>query len=95
MPKIGNNKPYAQKPCDRCGSKRKVTKTWTERIENSYSFMTLYHSQVICTNKDCQKELEEVERKEKEKRDLRLAKKTNRNDMKITKTKTTSNTTTP
>ena len=86
MPKIGNNKPYATMPCDRCGSKRKISKTWTEKVKNSYGFMTLNHTQTICTNKECQKELEEVERKEKEKRDLRLSKKTNRTDIKITKT---------
>ena len=37
MPKIGNEKPYADRKCDRCGSKRKITKTWTERVENSFS----------------------------------------------------------
>ena len=91
MPKIGNEKPYADRKCDRCGSKRKITKTWTEKVENSFSegFMTLNHTQIICTNKECQNALEEVERKEKEKRELRMLKKTsNRTDISISKVKT-------
>lgn len=76
MPKIGNDIPYSEKRCNRCSGKRKVAKTWTEKRENSFSpgFMILHHTQVICTNKECQAEFEEIERIEREKREARLAK---------------------
>lgn len=88
MPRIGNEKPYVDMPCDRCGSKRIISKKWTEKVENSYGYMTLYHTQILCTNKECQKELEEVERKEKEKRDLRISKNAKRKEISISKAKT-------
>lgn len=76
MPKIGNEKSYAERRCNRCGSKRKVAKTWTEKVQNLHSdgFMTLEHKQIICTNKECQAEFDEEKRKEEEKRVLRLDK---------------------
>ena len=60
MPKIGNPKPITDIPCDRCSSKRKVSKTWTEKIKNDHGFMVLYHTQIICTNKDCQSAFEKT-----------------------------------
>jgi hypothetical protein len=60
MPKIGNSDTVTIKPCSRCGSKRKVTKTWIEKIENSAGFMTLKHTEYKCTNKECQAEFERV-----------------------------------
>ena len=60
MPKIGNQKSVTEISCERCGSKRKVAKTWTEKIKNDHSEMTLYHQQIICTNADCQKAFEKV-----------------------------------
>lgn len=76
MPKIGNEKSYAENRCNRCGSKRKVTKTWTEKVKNVHSdgYMVLYHTQTSCTNKECSAKFEELERKEREKRELRLDK---------------------
>jgi hypothetical protein len=58
MPKIGDYKPVSETKCERCNSKRKVSKTWTEKIKNDHGQMILYHSQIICTNKECQKEFE-------------------------------------
>jgi hypothetical protein len=86
MPKIGNEKPYVDKPCDRCGNKRKISKKWIEKVENTYGFMTLYHTQVLCTDKECQVEFEDVQRVEQEKRDIRIAKSKQRKDIKISKT---------
>ncbi len=60
MPKIGNSDNDTMRPCSRCGSKRKVTKTWVEKIENSSGFMTLKHTEYKCTNKECQDEFEKV-----------------------------------
>jgi hypothetical protein len=60
MPKIGNSIPNEEMPCPRCGSKRKVLKKWKEKIQNSSGFMTLEHTQIICTNKTCQQEFDDV-----------------------------------
>ncbi len=60
MPKIGNPKSSVDIPCERCGSKRKVSKKWTEKIENSGGFMVLEHTQIICTNKECQAEFDKL-----------------------------------
>ncbi|OGH48155.1 MAG: hypothetical protein A3A51_03960 [Candidatus Levybacteria bacterium RIFCSPLOWO2_01_FULL_39_10] len=69
MPKIGNSKTYSDYPCDRCGSKRRVSRTWTEKILNDNGFMLLEHTQTICTNKDCQDKFEKVLSEETEKRE--------------------------
>ena len=68
MPKIGHHIEPERVPCDRCGSKRRVSKTWTERIKNDHGEMVLYHSKVICTNKKCQAEFEKKIAEDKEKR---------------------------
>jgi hypothetical protein len=61
MPKIGNFVSQSEKVCDRCRSPRKVSKKWTEKIQNDHGgFMLLEHKQIICTNKECQKAFEEV-----------------------------------
>ena len=60
MPKIGNQKTVSEVPCERCNSKRRVSKTWTEKIKNDHGFMILQHSQIVCTNKVCQSEFEKV-----------------------------------
>jgi hypothetical protein len=58
MTKIGNSLNYDQTLCDRCGSKRKETKKWTEKIKTENSLSIIEHSQIICTNKNCQAEFE-------------------------------------
>ena len=70
MPKIGNPKPSKDIPCERCHSKRKIGKKWTEKIKNASGYMVLEHVQIVCTNKECQMEferklIEEEEKKEK------------------------------
>ncbi len=68
MPKIGNSTSSSEIPCPRCGSKRKVSKVWTEKIKNDHGVMVLQHTEIICTNKECQAEFEDVLKKENEKR---------------------------
>jgi hypothetical protein len=68
MPKIGNSISPSDIPCDRCGSKRKVSKAWTEKIKSDHGVMILEHKEIICTNKVCQAEFEAVLKKENEKR---------------------------
>lgn len=75
MPKIGNSIPRSEQPCDRCGAKRKVAKTWTEKIKNTGGFMTLQHTQLICTNKECQAAFDKIIADDAQKREkLKLAK---------------------
>lgn len=69
MPKIGNSIPSSEELCVRCKSKRKISKTWTEKIENNHGFMLLKHTQTICTNKECQAEFEKILLAEEQKRD--------------------------
>jgi hypothetical protein len=76
MPKIGNTKETYEMPCDRCGSKRKIAKTWTEKIKSDNgTVMTLKHTNVICTNKECQEKFEAIIVADNEKREkLKLQK---------------------
>ena len=60
MPKIGNPKSISEIACDRCNSKRKVSKTWIEEIKNDHGVMVLRHTQIICTNKECQSAFEKI-----------------------------------
>ena len=70
MPKIGNPVSVEDQLCERCGSKRKISKTWIEEIKNDHGSMILRHTQVVCTNKECQSAfektiLEDIEKREK------------------------------
>ena len=68
MPKIGNQIESYDIPCDRCNSPRKVSKTWTEKIKNEYGTMVIHHSQIICTNVECQKVFDKKLKEEVKKR---------------------------
>lgn len=68
MPAIGNPILESDQLCLRCNSKRKVAKTWTEKIKNNYGVMTLVHKKIICTNKACQEEFDKALFVETEKR---------------------------
>lgn len=66
---------YLDKPCDRCGSKRVVGKTWTEKVQNYTGVVEVKHQQIICSNKDCQDKFEKAYQDEaKRKEDLRAKK---------------------
>lgn len=70
MPKIGNPKSITEIACDRCGSRRRVSKTWIEEIKNDHGSMILRHTQIICTNRQCQLAfektiLDDIEKREK------------------------------
>lgn len=70
MPKIGNSKASHEKLCERCGSKRRVGKTWTEKFKNdSGNIMILQHTQVVCTNKECQAAFDKFLNEENAKRE--------------------------
>lgn len=69
MPRIGNPIPSSEMPCDRCGSKRKVSKTWTEKIQTANGTTVLHHTQIICTNKECQAKFDKIFADESQKRE--------------------------
>ncbi len=45
--------------CVRCKKPEKVAKTWVEVIETRIGKSKLIHSQIVCSDKQCQKEFEE------------------------------------
>lgn len=67
-----NNKSnvYADQPCSRCGSKRRISKTWKESIATLSGSTLVECSQIVCTNKDCQLAFEENLAKETKKREI-------------------------
>lgn len=70
MPRIGNPISAVDILCERCGSKRRISKAWTEKIKNDHGFMLLEHLQIVCTNKECQLAFEktilaDIEKREK------------------------------
>lgn len=77
MPKIvSNGLSYESEPCNRCGSKRRVSKTWKESIPAlSGGIIVQFHSQIVCTNNACQAAFDKIIIEDKQKReDLRKAK---------------------
>ena len=50
---------YVNQPCDRCGSKKRVAKTWKETLKTAAGVSILQVSQVVCTNDECQKSFDE------------------------------------
>ena len=67
---------YIDQLCERCGSKRKVAKTWKETMLTFTGRKTVVeYSQIVCTNSDCQKEFDKVLANETKKRlELQLKK---------------------
>lgn len=69
---------YLDQLCERCGSKRKVAKTWKEKIPTFSGTTMVEYSQIICTNKECQEENEKQLVKDSEKREeIRVKKQEN------------------
>lgn len=67
--------PYVDQPCERCGSKRRVLKTWTETVLGFSVNSKVECSQIICTNKKCQKLFDEdLEKEVKKRKDLKIQK---------------------
>lgn len=60
---------YIKQPCDRCGSKKRVSKTWKEMVATYTGELEVEYSQIVCTNQQCQAEfdkqiLEDVKKRE-------------------------------
>lgn len=45
---------YIDQPCERCGSKKRISKTWKEELQTSLGVSMLEVSQIVCTNSVCQ-----------------------------------------
>ncbi len=60
---------YVDELCERCGSKRKIAKTWKEVLPTFSGNTTVEYSQIVCTNEECQKAFDENLKKEKEKKE--------------------------
>lgn len=55
--------------CTRCGSERILSKTWDEVIEMYSRKTTITHSQFVCPDKNCQKQVEDQLTQIREKRE--------------------------
>lgn len=54
---------FATDVCNRCGSKKRISKTWRETLQTFSGTSILEMSQIVCTNEECQK-LFEINRAE-------------------------------
>lgn len=45
---------YMNQPCERCGSKKRVSRKWKEQIPTYTGSVEVEYSQIICTNAACQ-----------------------------------------
>lgn len=52
------NVPYLNQPCERCGSKKVVTKVRKATLHNLSGTSKIEYSMITCTDKNCQKEFE-------------------------------------
>ena len=66
---------YINDPCDRCGSKRIISKSHTEVIETFSGPQKIVVSVIKCTNKTCQKAQEDMNAADKRQSDERREKK--------------------
>lgn len=76
---ISSANAYLNEPCQRCGSKRRVAKTWKEKIPTfSGGFSVVEYSQIVCINKECQSAFDKLQLEEEKKReDLRAKRASN------------------
>lgn len=49
---------YSDLPCPRCGAKQKISRTWKEKVPTFSGTITVDCSQIVCTDKECQKTFE-------------------------------------
>lgn len=74
---------YFDQPCKRCGSKKRISKTWNEEYKTTFGSSKVEISQIVCTNDNCQEQfdlnrekeiLQEVSRKQKKEEQDKLRK---------------------
>src|SRR5258708_6166824 len=74
---------FVKQPCERCGSKKRISKPWKDTIPTLSGTTVVEYAQITCTNLTCQSAFDENLEKEKNKREvIRLQKETNHNQRK-------------
>lgn len=66
---------YRNQPCERCGSRKRVSKTWKENMDTFTGTTVIEYSQIICTNKACQEAFDKNLLEETKKREVLRKKK--------------------
>lgn len=46
--------PYLNQPCERCGSKKRIAKSWKETFPTLTGTAIVERAQIVCTNDVCQ-----------------------------------------
>lgn len=71
-----SDNPYARQLCELCGSKKRISKKWKEKIPTlTGKIIIIEHSQIVCTNKVCQAGFDKNLLEENEKREAIRVKK--------------------
>lgn len=50
---------YIDQPCERCGSKKRISKTWFEYTPNFNGKSKVECAKIVCTNDECQEKFEQ------------------------------------
>lgn len=81
--KITSASIYLNEPCNRCGNKKRIAKTWNETIPTLTGTTVVEYSQIVCTNNVCQAEFDELLLEETKKRTaIRIKKEENQAERK-------------
>lgn len=78
---VSYKKPYIELPCERCGSKKKVLKTWKETVATFSGKTTVEYTQIVCTNAACQKAFDESLQRESERKEVMRLEKEERDNV--------------
>src|SRR5258706_13879599 len=69
---------FVKTPCERCGGKKRISKSWKETLPTLSGTTVVEYSQITCTNIVCQDAFDENQEKERGKREVfRLQKEEN------------------
>lgn len=60
---------YLDQPCERCGSKKRISKTWKEKVPTFTGTTVVEYSQIVCSQKDCQMAFDKDQLEQTEKRE--------------------------
>jgi hypothetical protein len=69
---------YEDMPCERCGSKKIVSRVWTEPTEVFGKMIDVECRQIICSNEVCQKSFDNNQKKESKKKAILVKQKEER-----------------
>lgn len=62
--------PFLKEPCERCGRKKIISKTWSETITTFNGKSIIEHSQIACSDNICQKAFDAKLLEEAKKREI-------------------------